>query len=236
MTDYSLAKRQVLETAQRLTREGYLVGTGGNVSALVEGEERVAITPSSMDYLAMTERDICVVDFERTLLEGEFAPSVETGMHLSVYRNRRDVNAVIHTHQIYPSVFSVIGKPIPPLFDEQVANLGNEVVVVPYGLSGSLDLLNNITAAVGNQCNAFILQNHGALLFGPTISRAARNVKLLDKAAQVYWLALSLGGDVTLLPPTMIETIFDLLKSEQRKEIRRKKKAARAQEPETGAI
>jgi L-ribulose-5-phosphate 4-epimerase len=235
MADLLDCKKLVLEAAQRLTREGYLVGTGGNVSVLIEGEDAIAITPSSMDYLALTEADICIVDFARNLREGEHAPSVETGMHLAVYRQRRDVNAVIHTHQIYPSVFSLLGRPIPALFDEQVANLGAAVEVAPYGLSGSGELLENITAVVGNQCNAFVLRNHGALLLGLSMEHAVRNVKLLDKAAHVYYLALALGQEISLLPPTMTETIFDLMKSEQRKEIRRKKKLERAKEPEAGA-
>ena len=185
-----------------------------------------------MDYLAIKESDICIVDFDRNQVEGEQRPSVETGMHLSVYKRRPDVNAVIHTHQIYPSVFALIGASIPALFDEQVANLGEVVQCVPYGLSGSVDLLNNITAAVENNCNAFILQNHGAILFGADLERAARNVKLLDKVAQAYYLALATNQPISPLPQKMVETIFDLLKSEQRKEVRRKKKLARGKESE----
>jgi len=230
MADLSGYKRTVLETARRLVEERYLVGTGGNISALVEGEQLIAITPSSMDYLKMKESDICIVDFERNLVEGEFRPSVETGMHLAVYQKRPDVNAVIHTHQVYPSLFSLIGESIPALFDEQVANLGEVVKWVPYGLSGSVDLLNNLAAAVDNNCNAFILQNHGAILLGVDMEQAFRNVKILDKVAQAYYLALTTNKPITALPLKMVETIFDLLKSEQRKEGRRKKKLSRGKE------
>jgi ribulose-5-phosphate 4-epimerase/fuculose-1-phosphate aldolase len=232
MSEKSHGKKIVLETARRLTEERYLVGTGGNVSMLIEGEELLAITPSSMDYLTMKESDICIVDFNRNLVEGEQRPSVETGMHLSVYQHRPDVNAVIHTHQIYPSVFALIGESIPALFDEQVANLGEIVKWVPYGLSGSVDLLNNIAAAVDNNCNAFILQNHGAMSLGLDMEQASRNVKLLDKVAQAYYLALTTQKPISPLPPKMVETIFDLLKSEQRKEARRKKKLARGKDKE----
>ena len=57
-------KQQVLETCQDLTRKGYLVGTGGNVSMRIEGEEALAITPSNMDYLALDADDICVYSFD----------------------------------------------------------------------------------------------------------------------------------------------------------------------------
>ena len=64
-------------------------------------------------------------------------------MHISVYRNRLDVNAVVHTHQIFASVFSLINEPIPALFDEVTSRIGKGAEVVPYGLSGSQQLLDN---------------------------------------------------------------------------------------------
>jgi len=224
MADLSEYKRAVLETARRLVEERYLVGTGGNISVLVEGEKLIAITPSSMDYLKMKESDICIVDFERKPVEGEHRPSIETGMHLAVYQKRPDVNAVIHTHQVYPSVFALVGESIPAIFDEQVVNLGEEVKVVPYGLSGSGDLLNNISAAVANHCNAFILQNHGALLLGVNMEQAVRNVKILDKVAQTYYLALTTNKPVSRLPANVVAMLFALLQNEQRKEAERKQK------------
>jgi glutamate-1-semialdehyde 2,1-aminomutase len=222
MGDLSRYKNIIWETARHLAEERYLVGTGGNVSVLVEGEQLIAITPSSMDYLKMKEADICIVDFDRNLVEGEFRPSIEAGMHLAVYKNRPDVNAVIHTHQIFPSLYTLINEPIPPLFDEQVGNLGNTVAVVPYGLSGSEDLLRNITAAVASQCNAYFLQNHGALLLGRSMEKAVTNVKLLDKVAQAYYLALSTHKPVQLLPENASALLFALMKAEQKKEADRK--------------
>lgn len=222
MADLSKYKKIVLEVSQKLTEERYLVGTGGNLSVLVEGENLIAITPSSMDYMTMKESDICIVDFDRKLVQGEFRPSVETGMHIAVYKTRPDVNAVIHTHQVYPSLFALIGESIPALFDEQVANLGDVVKQVPYGLSGSQDLLNNLSQAVGNNCNAFILQNHGAILLGRSMEKAVINVKLLDKVAKAYYLALSTHKPVQLLNEKAAALLFALLKAEQKKEADRK--------------
>jgi L-ribulose-5-phosphate 4-epimerase len=226
MADLAKYKKIVLETSQRLTKERYLVGTGGNISALVEGENLIAITPSSMDYMTMKESDICIVDFERKLVEGEFRPSVETGMHLAIYKARPDVNAVVHTHQVYPSLFALIGESIPALFDEQVVNMGAEVKWVPYGLSGSQDLLDNLSQAVGNNCNAFILQNHGAILLGRTMEKAVINVKLLDKVAKAYYLALSTHKPVQPLNEKAAALLFALLKVEQKKEADRKQALA----------
>jgi len=222
MADLSYYKKIVRETARKLAEEKYLVGTGGNISMQVEGEPLIAITPSSMDYQAMTDDDICVCDFDKQLKEGERRPSLETGMHLEVYKRRPDVSVVIHTHQVYPSMFALIGEGIPALFDEQVANMGEKVELVPYGLSGSEDLLKNIGAAVANQCNAFILQNHGALLLGRTMEKAVTNVKLLDKVAQAYYLVLSAGKTANPLPANVTALLSALMKAEQKKEAERK--------------
>ena len=221
-------KQQILEHCQALTRQGYLIGTGGNVSVRIEGEDALAITPSSMDYLSLTIDDICVYNFEKERLAGELTPSVEMGLHTAVYQNRMDVNAVIHTHQPYASTYALINEPIPALFDEQVDNLGNIVEVVPYGMSGTIDLLEKLTSYLDNQCNAYILQNHGVLCTGLDIEKAARNILLLEKVARVYYYALTTNKPITRLNPESEATIFALLKSNQRKEIRRKKKMARA--------
>lgn len=227
MSKYDAVKQQVLIHCQDLARKGYLVGTGGNLSVRVEGEEALVTTPSGRDYLALTADDICVYDLARQKIEGDLAPSVEMAMHISVYRNRPDVNAVIHTHQPFASTFALINHPLPALFDEQVVNLGNRVEVVPYGLSGSVELLDNITAHLDNQCNAYILQNHGVLCLGITLEKAIVNVQLLEKCARVYYYALTTGQEIAYLDPEIEETVFSVLKSEQRKEIRRKRRAGR---------
>jgi L-ribulose-5-phosphate 4-epimerase len=227
MSHYVTYKQQALETCQDLTRKGYLVGTGGNVSLRIEGQEALAITPSSMNYLILSEDDICIYNFDKEPLEARHVPSVEMAMHIAVYQNRPDVNAVVHTHQPYASTFTLIDEPIPALFDEQVANLGNRVDVVPYGMSGTSELMENIAANLDNQCNAYLLQNHGVLCLGTTLEKAALNVLLLEKVARVYYYALTSGRPVALLRPESEETIFAMLKSEQRKEIRRKKRLAR---------
>ena len=224
---YREARRQVLECSQHLARAGFLVGTGGNVSVRIPGAEALAITPSGRDYFGMSAEDVCVVGWDGALLAGELRPSVETGMHTAVYRGREDVGAVIHTHQPFVSVLAITDQAIPALFDEQVMNLGNVIEVVRYGVSGSVDLLENVSARLSNACNAYILQNHGALVLGTTIEEAARNVELLEKCARVYVTALTTGRPITPLPAAMTEAIFELHKSEQRKAIRRLRRAAR---------
>ena len=114
MNKYRRYQEEVLECSQKLSANGYFgpaSGTGGNVSVLVEGEEAIAVTPSGKVYSQLTPDDICVIRFDGSMVAGEHAPPLAR-MHLAVYRNRPDVNAVIHTHQPYASVFALINRPI----------------------------------------------------------------------------------------------------------------------------
>jgi ribulose-5-phosphate 4-epimerase/fuculose-1-phosphate aldolase len=126
---------------------------------------------------------VCVVDWDLMPIAGELKPSIESAMHVAVYQTRPDARVVIHTHQIYASACALIGRPIPSLFDEQVRYLGRSVEIVPYAPSGTGWLKKNIASRLRNHCNAYILQNHGALTLGATPERAMFNVELLEKCA-----------------------------------------------------
>ncbi len=200
---YDQSRKEVLEACLWLSDHGYfgsLRGTGGNVSLRTGGGELMAVTPSSVNYREIAPADICVVDFSGRVVEGSRAPSVESGLHAAVYRGRPDVNAVIHTHQTYGSAFAVLNLPIPALLDEVSFTLGETIDVVPYALSGSPELAANVAGKLGNNANAYIMQNHGVLALGTTMDRALLAAELLEKVARIYWLALSTGRPVTTLP------------------------------------
>ncbi|MFZ5633518.1 MAG: class II aldolase/adducin family protein [Bacillota bacterium] len=219
---YGKYKEKVIKYAQLMLAGGYTAGTGGNVSVLIEGEDAVAVTPSDRDYMELAPEDICVVNFDGAPLEGKLKPSIETGMHIAVYRNRPDVNAVIHTHQVFASVFALLNRPVPALFDEAVANMGDVVEVIPYALSGSPELAANVAGKLANRCNCYIIQNHGALCLGVSIEKAFRNVELLEKCARVYYCALAAGGEITTLPQSAVDHFLQILRREQDREVERK--------------
>lgn len=224
MSKYQAYKESVLQYSQRLSQKGYTVGTGGNISILIEGENAVAITPTSMDYFGIHIDDICIVDFNMNILEGkEFKPSIETEMHIEVYKHRRDVNAIIHTHQVYASIFALINEPIPALFDEVTLNTGHIIDIIPYALSGSHQLTQNIVSQLNNRCNCYIIQNHGALTLGLSIENAYRNVELLEKISRTYYYALTSGRPVTKLSDSVIDRLCKMLYKKQDQEIARKK-------------
>ncbi|MBP8164805.1 MAG: class II aldolase/adducin family protein, partial [Anaerolineales bacterium] len=136
MNAFFESKQLIVETAHELVRKGFLMATGGNLSVRVKEQNAFAITPSNYDYMKMMPEDVCILDFDLNLLEGHLKPSVESAMHGAVYQVRGDVNAIVHTHQVYTSALTLIKSPIPALFDEQARFLGRGVEIIPYAPSG----------------------------------------------------------------------------------------------------
>ena len=220
MSQYQSFKAQVVTTAHQLTEKGYLMATGGNLSVRITGQAALAVTPSNFDYLKMQPDDICILDFDLNVLEGQLKPSVESGMHAGIYRARPDVNAVVHTHQVYASALALINAPIPALFDEQVRFLGRSVEIIPYAPSGTGFLKNTIVKHLRNHHNAYILQNHGVLCFGHDVERAAHNVEILEKCSLAYLLALCTERQVSKIPLPIREIAFAKLRKDQQKAAR----------------
>jgi ribulose-5-phosphate 4-epimerase/fuculose-1-phosphate aldolase len=217
MNDYRAYQQQVVDYSQVLVGKGYLSGTGGNLSVRIHGEEALAVTPSNFDYTNMKVDDICVIDFSSNQISGHHKPSIESGMHAVVYKERTDVGCVIHTHQVYASALSLIDESIPALYDEQVRWLGRSVDIVPYAPSGTGFLKKNIAKMVRNKHNAYILKNHGALSLGTDPERAMHNVLLLEKCALTYILALCTGKKINNIPLAIREIAFAKLRKDQKK-------------------
>lgn len=217
MNTYHSVQQQIIDYTHQMVRDGYLKGTGGNVSIRVPGENALAVTPSNRNYASLTADDICVYSFEHESILGTLKPSIEMSFHIAVYQVRPDVGCVMHTHQEFASTVALINKSIPALFDEQVRFLGRCVEVIPYAPSGTGMLVKQVRKMVKNNHNAYIMKNHGALCLGPTPERAYHNVLLLEKTALSYLLALCAGEKVNTIPLFVREIAFSKLRSEQKK-------------------
>ena len=195
MSIWDSEKKAVLEAARQMDQRGFVEGTSGNVSMRLQdpgGRKLLAITPNNRHYDMMRADDIVIVDFDGERVEGELTTSVETMLHIAVYKARKKINAVIHTHPPFASVFAVTGAEIPPILDDQVTYLGGEIRVTKYALPGSQELADNVVSALGPS-NAVTLANHGSLCVGRDMREAFVNCEMLEKTARVYIYALSVG-------------------------------------------
>jgi glutamate-1-semialdehyde 2,1-aminomutase len=217
MRQYASSRELVAATCHTLLERGYLKATEGNVSARVPGHDAFAITPSGLDYAAMSATDVCVLDYDRHVLAGSLKASIESGMHAAVYRQRPDVHVIIHTHQAYASALALIRQRIPPLFDEQVRFLGRSVEIIDYAPSGTSFLKRRVKAKVGSGANAFILANHGVLVLGGDQESAVHNMAVLEKCALSYLMALMTQQPVHKVPAAVREIAFAQLRSDEKR-------------------
>ena len=203
MSKWQEEKRNVLETALKMSACGMVVGTAGNISVRLPGKRPLlAITPSSLPYDTLTPDDIQIVDFDGEKVEGELRPSMETMLHIGIYKARKDTNAIIHTHSVYASAVSVTGQEIPPILEDQVAFLGGGIKLARYAPSGSRELADAAVTALGDN-NGVLLANHGTVGTGLTLRDAFTACELIEKTSRIYLLALG-TGKVNLLPEDVI--------------------------------
>jgi len=225
MNEYKIYQETILSSIIELSENGYIQGTGGNVSVRIPEKNIIAITPSQKEYNSLKTEDICIIDFDlNPIIDNGFKPSIEAGMHIAIYKNRQDVDAVVHTHQIYASIFSLIDHPIPALFDEVAINIGTTIEIIAYALSGSEELANNVAEKVMSRANCYILQNHGALSLGSDLKNAKQNAELLEKCAKVYYYALTTGKEISPLPDNIQNLAKTLMINKQNKHIEAKDK------------
>ena len=147
-------KREVIDAGIRMLSEGITIGTWGNVTVRDPETGYVYLSPSGMPYRSLTEDDIVVVRLDGSRVEGERKPTIETEMHLAIYRSRPECNAVIHTHPVYSTAFSCMGEDIPLLLDEAAQVLGDVVRTTKYALPGSQALADECVKALGERSMA----------------------------------------------------------------------------------
>jgi len=196
-------QESVLAAGKWLSENGFFGtrrGTGGNVSMRIENRNMLAITPTSKRYGELSAEDICIVDFDESPIAGPFAPSIEIAMHIAVYQTRPEATAIVHTHQSYASLFAVLNRPVPALFEEVLLKLGPRIDVAPFAPSGSRKLAENVAGKLQNGAWACIIQNHGALALGRNMDEALLNAELMEKVCQIYYQALTTGLPITDLP------------------------------------
>lgn len=208
--EYETIRAELLRTAQTMLAEGLTIGDSGNVSARVPDEERLllAITPHGQYYDLLIPEDIVVVDEEGDPVAGDAIPSVELLLHANVYRARPDVGAVIHTHSPMASAASIVGRPLPPVLEDQMIFLGGQIEVAAHAVTGSEDLVDAAVRALGDR-NACLLANHGALSVGRDLRAALCACQYLEKLCQAYLFA-TWCGEANILSPEVVaaETAF----------------------------
>lgn len=205
-SDYSsaevnTAKQAIIEAGARLVGGGVLTRSNhGNISVRLGDTDRIVLTGGGT-LASLTPDDLAVLSLSGELLDGHLDPVAHeiVHMHTAVYRARRDVGAVIHTHSPHATAFAIAGRPIECVY-EGMARFGitDPVPVAAYGPRGSDESVRNIVSVIGPESRAVLLQNHGILVFDADIRAATQLVFVLEETAELAVYASLLGQPVPI--------------------------------------
>jgi L-fuculose-phosphate aldolase len=192
MTESAL-RDAIVEVGRRLYARGYTASNDGNISVRLDGG-RLLMTPRSVCKGFMTPDMMCITDLDGKKLAGERDPSSEMQMHLEVYRQRPDANAVVHAHPPIATGFAVAGIPLDrAVLAEVVTTLGS-VPIAEYATPSTKEL----PAAVAKYVKAhdgMLLANHGALTLGADVFGAYYKMETIEHFATISLVARLLGGE-----------------------------------------
>jgi L-fuculose-phosphate aldolase len=177
-----------------------ITSTDGNLSVRLDASH-VLITPAGLCKGRLREHDIVMIDMRGGVVDGSTGgvASSETPMHLEVYRQRPDVNAVIHAHPVFATALSVAGMDFPTdVLPEGVALLG-EVPTTAFAAPASSEDADAIRSLI-ERYDALLLRQHGALACGSDLESALNLLERIEHVAEVFHRAWALGNVERLSP------------------------------------
>jgi len=188
-----------------LPKNNLVAWTSGNVSERDKGTGYVVIKPSGIRYEDLRPEHMVVVDLNGKVIEGNLKVSSDTASHLYIYRNRPDVNGVVHTHSAYATAFAAVGKPIPVYLTAQADEFGGPIPCGGFALIGGEEIGKVVLESIGDS-KAVLLKNHGVFTVGPSAEAAVKAAVMVEDIARTVWLALQIGLPDEI-PPEMVEKL-----------------------------
>ena len=199
------ARRAVIETALAMSRSGLSPGRSGNVSCRWNGG--MLITPSGMPYEETGPRDIVFVDGEGQVpAKRSRKPSSEWRFHLSAYRARPDVGAVVHTHSLHATVLACAHRPIPAFHYMVAVAGGKDIPLVPYDTFGTEELARHVAEGLEKR-NACLMANHGQIAVGADLASALELAHEVETLSAQYAGVLALGEPQLLSDDEMVRVL-----------------------------
>lgn len=202
-------KKEMCEIGRRVYNRGMVAANDGNFSVKLGGNEFFC-TPTGVSKGFMTPEYICRVDDKGNVLEANegFKPSSEIKMHMRIYKERPDVQAVVHAHPMYATTFAIAGIPLmEPIMPEAVIALGG-VPLAKYGTPSTQEVPDSLMPYL-QQYDAVLLENHGALTYSDTLLNAYHKMESLEFYARLMYQTKMIGGP-QILDEKRVEELYEI--------------------------
>ena len=158
-------------------------------------DNTILITPSALDKGNLTDQDIALVTLDGENLTPELKISIETEMHLSIYRMRPDIKGIVHAHPLHATMYTASKNKLHTDIIAEARFLLGEPVMAPYKLMGTKAL----AAIVGDsfkdsKTKVVLMENHGVITIGDNLFQAYDRMEVLESAARMSYMGETLGG------------------------------------------
>jgi L-fuculose-phosphate aldolase len=207
MTTESTLRADIVEVGRRMYARGYTASNDGNISVRL-GQDRLLMTPKSVCKGFMTPDMMCITDLDGRKLQGDRDPSSEMLMHLEVYRQRPDVQAVVHAHPPIATGFAVAGIPLNRAVLAEVLTTLGSIPIAEYATPSTKELPEAVRKYVKAH-DGMLLANHGALTLGADLFSAYYKMETIEHFAKISLVARLLGNE-NLLPRDEVVRLQEL--------------------------
>jgi L-fuculose-phosphate aldolase len=209
-------RNELIQINRILAERGLIRSSDGNISVRLN-RNFLLITPSGVYKSAMSPDDLLVIDMDGKVESARNGvhPTSETLMHLQVYRQRPEINAVIHAHPPFSTALTIAGKPFPVEYIPEVLIALEDVPTAAYATPGTLGMANSIHDLIrGHAC--ILLSHHGSLTVGGSLEEALIATERMEHAAYTLWITQTFGTPIPLPPPELenLRTIGNVLRGE----------------------
>ena len=181
-------RETVWEANAALPRAGLVHWAQGNASGRDPDTGLVGIKPSGIRLDQLRVEDVVIVNADGTVADGNLKPSIDTASHLHVYRNRPDINGIVHTHSPYATSLAVRGEPIRMYTTTAAALFGEDIPVSGLATIGEEEIGKEIVEGIG-QGSAILLRSHGVFTIGVSPGEALKYAVYVEEEAEIIHLA-----------------------------------------------
>ncbi len=184
-------REEIVRYGRMLHDRGFVAAMDGNLSVRLD-DDRILVTPTCVSKGAMRPADMVVVDVEGKHVSGRRNVTSEIGMHLLIYRLRKDIRAIVHAHPPTATGFAAAGLALnEPLVCEVVIGLGG-IPLARYGTPGTSELAQTLEPYVSSY-DAILMSNHGVVSYGDTLEHAYMKMETVEHFAQIALVTHLLG-------------------------------------------
>jgi L-fuculose-phosphate aldolase len=189
MSETGALKQQLVDCIRMLERSD-IIDYNGHCS-IRAGDNRMFINIGSCQRSLLTVADICTIDFDGNVLEGNGKPPLEFHLHAGVYKARPDVKAVVHAHPKWSTFLTMVGEPYRPVYAQGSLVWPMPVLDSPNSINNPA-MAKRLADTLGER-PAAMMKSHGAVTVGRDIVEAFVLANYLEENAYRQYMALQIG-------------------------------------------